>query len=293
MILTYVFLILAQVMVAISTVSLKYLISSMPMLFLLGIRFSLATLLLLPLHYATERQKNPLIYLKLLNKKDWLFILAQALSAGVLFNALMLLGLNYTNANIAGIIMSILPALIGILSFLILKEKLSVKKSLSIGLATLGLLTISFSEFNISGATHSFLGDFIIFLALLPEAGYYILSKLHTNKLPVFLIAALINGINAIILLPFVLLYTHWSTLHCSAMQWFVLIIASMASGLFYVFWYSGSHKTDVITASLSTALMPIATVSIAWLVLGEMVNATQLTGMGLVIASIIAYTFS
>ena len=290
----YLFLILAQIMVAISVVGSKYLIaSSISTLFLLVTRFSLATVVLLLLHHFCNSSTTIRSHLEKLNRKDWIIILAQALSAGVFFNFLMLLGLDYTDANVAGIIMSALPALIAVLSFLFLKERLSVKKGFSIGLATLGLLVISSNTFSASSIKYSLIGNVIIFLALLPEAGYYILSKLQPNKLPIFLMAALMNGINAILLLPIAFLHENWHMLHLSTLQWIILGLVSIASGLFYVFWYAGSQKTDGITASLSTALMPIATVIIAWLTLGETVGAIQLIGMGLVMASIVAYTFS
>ena len=289
----YLFLILAQVMVAISVVGSKYLISSsISILFILVTRFSLATAVLLPLHHLCNGSTTIRSHLEKLNQKDWVVILAQALSAGVFFNFLMLLGLDYTDANVAGIIMSTLPALIAILSFMVLKERLSIKKCFSIGLATLGLLVISSNTFSTPHIKHSLVGNFIIFLALLPEASYYILSKLQPNKLPIFLMAALMNGINAILLLPIALIHENWH-LHLSMIQWVILVVVSVASGLFYVFWYAGSHKTDGITASLSTALMPIATVTVAWLTLGETVNVIQLAGMGLVMASIVTYTFS
>lgn len=293
MMIYYLFLLLAQVMVAINVVGSKYLIPSMPILFLLAVRFTLATLFLLPLYWFNRGDATIRLYFEKMNKKDWIFILAEAVLAGVLFNALMLLGLNYTGANVAGIITSALPALIALLSFIVLKEKLSIKKSLSIALATFGLLAISAGEFTGSKMEHSLLGDVLIFFALLPEAGYYILSKLHLNKLPIFLIAALMNGINAIILLPIALMHENWQTLSFSAYQWSILFLISISSALFYVFWYSGSHKVDGVAASLSTALMPIATVTIAWLTLGELINFMQLIGMGLVMTSILAYTFS
>ncbi len=42
--------------------------------------------------------------------------------------------------------------------------------------------------------------------------------------------------------------------------------------------------------ASLSTAVMPIATVTIAWTFLQESISLTQFIGMGLVVASIVVY---
>ena len=290
----FLFLLLAQIMVGTNIVGAKYLLdNSMPVLFLLTFRFGLATLTLLFLHAATPEAKNTLSSIKTLTKRDWLFLVAQAMTAGIIFNLLMLLGLNYTDANEAGIITSVLPALIGVLSWLILKERISIKKALSIGLATLGLLVISFDKYQHVNGDHSFLGDFIVFIALLPEASYYILSKLNPNRLPVFLVSAIINGLNAVILLPILFFQTNLTLLHFSGIQWLALVIISISSGLFYVFWYVGSHKVDAIMASLSTAFMPVSTVVIAWLALGETINTLEFLGMGLVIGSIVAYTFS
>jgi len=56
------------------------------------------------------------------------------------------------------------------------------------------------------------------------------------------------------------------------------------------VFWFLGTQHVDGIMASLSTAIMPIATVVLAWIILGEELNSLELAGMGLVIFSIILY---
>jgi drug/metabolite transporter (DMT)-like permease len=193
-----VFLVLAQTMVGVNIVTSKLLLSSIPVLVLLEIRFLLATLVLLPLHWTTaaSRKKSLNAYFSELRQRDWFFILTQALSAGILFNTLMLTGLNYTDANVAGIITSALPAIIAILSWLILHEKISAEKALCILFATIGLVIIAYNKLQGIGDAHSFFGDSIILLALLPEASYYVLCKLYANRLPLFLTSALLNGIN-------------------------------------------------------------------------------------------------
>ena len=98
------FLILAQIMVGVNIVFSKYVLSSIPTLFILALRFTLASIILLPLHWLTPAKKLPVFsYFAQLKRRDWLFIFAQALSAGVLFNFLILWGLRYTDANVAGI----------------------------------------------------------------------------------------------------------------------------------------------------------------------------------------------
>lgn len=285
------FLILAQIMVGLNIVSSKYLVSSLPLLLMLALRFALAALILLPLHWLTPaRQFTIRQHFSQLNKKDWYFILAQALTAGVLFNCLMLFGLHYTDANVAGIITSALPAIIALMSWAILAEKISAKTCLCILFATLGLFVIAWDKFHNLNVSHSFFGDFIILLSLIPEATYYVLCKLHSNRLPVFLISSLINAINALILLPLISFYPSWDPHLITPWSWLILLILGLSSGLFYVFWYFGSQHVDGIMASLSTAIMPLATVLLAWLMLGEQLTSLQCAGMALVIFSIAIY---
>ena len=206
-----VFLILAQTMVGVNIVSSKLLLTSIPVLVLLDIRFILASFILFSLHWTTPaRHESMLMPFLKLNLRDWGFIIAQALSAGVLFNCLMLTGLNYTDANVAGIITSALPAIIAIMSWLMLGEKISSQKALCVVFATLGLIMIAYDKYDGIGKSHSFFGDVIVLLSLLPEAGYYILFKLYPNKLPMFLVSALLNAINALILLT-ALFFIDWT----------------------------------------------------------------------------------
>jgi drug/metabolite transporter (DMT)-like permease len=283
------FLILAQVMVGVNIVFSKYILSSMPMLVILTLRFALAALILLPLHWLTPARKLPIYaYFSKLTLRDWCFIMAQALCAGVLFNFLILSGLRYTDANVAGIITSALPAIIALMSWVILGEKISGKKAICVCFATAGLIVIACDKLKGITVSHSFLGDMFVLLSLIPEATYYILSKIHTNTLPVFLISSLLNAFNAVIL--FCCIGFTWEPLTIHLMDGIILIILGLSSGLFYVFWYFGCQKVDGVMASLSTAVMPLATVIFAWMLLREQLTLGQAIGMGMVIFSIAAY---
>ncbi len=280
---------LAQIMVAINIVTTKSLLPSTPALFLLTVRFTLATLILLFLHCWSPKNKYPLLhYFSQLKRKDWLYILAQALTAGVLFNLFMLLGLQYTDANNAGIITSILPLMIAIMSWLILGEKISYRTVISILLVTLGLFIISYGAFK-GNTSSSLQGYLLILLSLLPEALYYILSKLYSIPLPIFLLSALLNGINALILGLLIPFYS-FSPINWQYNELGSLLVLGLSSGLFYVFWYYGCEHIEGMMASLSTAIMPVTTVLFAWLFLGEHFTLIQALGMGIIISSILSY---
>lgn len=292
LVIAYIFLILAPTTVGINIVGSKYLIASIPILFLLAIRFILATLLLFPLHWCTlkARDNSVAYYLNQLTKKDWIYLILQALAAGVFFNFLMVLGLRYTDANAAGVITSALPAIIVVLSCIVLRELFTLKKGICVGFATLGLLVINTYNIAEINSSHALLGNFIVFLSLLPEASYYILTKLHPCRLPLFLMSAVINGINAIVLLPVLFYHFDFNLLRLPVFNWLILLLVGLASGLFYVFWYIGSSKVDAVMAALSTAIMPVATLAIASITLGEKIGMVQYIGVALVTASIVVY---
>jgi drug/metabolite transporter (DMT)-like permease len=283
-------LILAQTMVALNIVMSKSLLSTIPVMVMMTTRFAIASLVLLPLHWLSPQRSIPIKqYFSALSRKDWLFLFAQALCAGVLFNCLMLTGLNATDANVAGIITSALPAMIALFSCVFLKETLSLKKALCIGLATIGLLVIAFNKFTGVGESHSFYGDAIVLLSLVPEAGYYILTKIHTPKLPIFLMSSLLNSINVVLLLP-IAFHQNWNPASLDLEQCIVLMILGVSAGLFYVFWLFGSKTVDGMLASLTTAIMPIATVLLAWGLLHEALDLHEAVGLALVLLSIVMY---
>lgn len=281
---SYMLLLLAQLMVGVCIVGAKALLVTMLPVAILTVRFSIAFLFLLSFHFIFSEKK--IRVLKELSKKDWVYIFAQAICAGALFNILLLFGLKYTSASIAGIITSALPAIVAIFSVIFLRERLTIFTVLCIAFALLGLIIINAHNFHIGAAGHLF-GDLIILISLIPEATYYVLSKIYQNKLPVFLISALMNGINVPIFL-IMSYFGHYSLgMNMTGHEIYLLLIVGAGSALFYVFWFMGCKKVQGSSAGLSTAFMPIGTLIIAWIFLGETISLFQMFGMLLVILSI------
>lgn len=279
---------LAQTMVGLNIVFSKLVVEHAPVLNILTIRFAFAAIILLPLHWLTkDRHMSLASYIKMLNQRDWVFIAAQGMTAGFLFNLLMLIGLDHTDANVAGIITSALPAIIATMSWLFLKERLTPKTCLCILLATIGLVIIASSKVQGVGEQHSFYGDLIVLISLLPEAAYYVLCKIYKNRLPIFLASSLLNFIVAIAFFVILLLLGQVN-IAISAKDWLILVLLGLSSGLFYVFWLFGSRNVDTMIASISTAIMPVAAVLAAWAILGEQLVFAEFVGMVLIIGSII-----
>lgn len=285
----YFFLLLAQFMVGICIVGSKYLLHTIPDIIILTTRFIIGFVFLLAMHLILNKKNS--FPLRKLSRLDWVFIVAQALCAGALFNILLLLGLKYTSASVAGIITSTLPAIIVILSIFFLKEKVTLFTILCVVFSVLGLVIINVNNFHIGNKDQVY-GDIIILISLLPEAAYYVISKYHKNKLPIFLVSALMNGINIPILLFLFLFFHHEFSIQTIYAQYLPLVIVGIASAMFYVFWFLGCNKVHGSSIGLTAAFMPIATMINAYLFLNEKIMTLQFLGMVFVICSIVFNAF-
>lgn len=288
----YIYLALAQSMVGYSIVGSKYLVNHIDYFHLLAIRFAVGTLVI----YSIAKIMHPKIKFdyRVLTRTDWFFMGLQALTAGFFFNILLLLGLKYTSATIAGILTSTLPAIIFIFSFIFLKEKLTRSKLECILLAMIGLAFINYKNMiahhHTSGST--LIGNLIVMLALIPEASFYIVVKIHRSPLPPAVSGTWIMLINALSFLPMALFRQDLSDLVALDMT-DLMLIATLggSSGMFYVFWSLGAKQVETSTASLFTAVMPISTLLIARVALGETLGWFQILGMGFIIFSIFVST--
>ncbi|WP_119344541.1 DMT family transporter [Facilibium subflavum] len=282
------FLIMAQAVTGINITGSKYLVAHLPIIVLLEIRFVIGSIVLLScIPFFGNKNKNDRI--SKLNKKDWGILIAQALCAGMAFNLLMLSGIQFTSASMAGLITSTLPAIIILLSFVFFKQRITRFKLLCIIFATIGLVAINGPNLRGTNASLiSLLGDAIILLAMIPEASYYVISKFKSTHLSPVKSAFLMNIINAIAMVP-ILFFANWHKLFTlSTTGYGVLLLVSLASALFYLFWFLGCNNVSTSTAGLLTAFMPISTLLLSFLFLNEAITLLQGIGTLLILSSIV-----
>lgn len=281
----YLWLVLAQTAVGVNIVGSKVLLSSVSVIMLLLLRFWIAAI---ALFVCSLFERRP-AYLQDFTRRDALHLVMQSLCAGALFNALMLTGLRYTPANIAGVITAALPAMIALFSWLLLRERIGLKGAACIALAVLGLMLVNGGHGQQANAV-PWRGPAIIVLALLPEALYYVLCKIHRVNLPIFRLAAWINFINGLVVLPALLVEPQALSMAIAAKTWLLVTAVGASTALFYVFWYRGCMQVKGAIAGMMTAVMPVATLMLSWLFLSERLSAIQAVGVVLVLLSIVVH---
>lgn len=141
----YILLALAQAAIALNVVVGKFVIEQeMPIFLFLGIRFLLSSLILTAMMFVGKMKLlTPTHPTGHLEKKDWIFLLGQAVTGGILFNYLFFWGIESTTATSAGIISSTLPAFLAVCAYVFLGEKFTTAKIFGILLAIAGIVVIS------------------------------------------------------------------------------------------------------------------------------------------------------
>jgi len=285
----YTELALAQCCVGLNVITGKFLITLLPIFFLLFVRFMIGMLGML----AIARYKHITIktiyrsFMKLSLHDRWLLII-QAACGGFLFNVFILWGMKHTSAVSAGIITSATPIFIFILAFIFLHERVNKQKILAIITAMLGLVVLNTGKVEAVGAT-SLIGNLLVLLAVIPEAFFTILSKSIGKKLHQLEAVTLVNFFNVLMFIPF--LFIDIPSLHgeyLNANTIMLIILYGVTGGmLFFLLWYRGLTRVPANIAALFTGVMPVSTTVLAFLFLQEPIHLSDMVGMLLVILAI------
>lgn len=282
-------IVLSQLFVASNIVLAKLVVPYVPVYILLLVRYISCTI---TLAIVAKVMRQPLVKIPKgipFERRDKIMLVMQGLCAGFLFNALMLSGLHHTSGAVAGVITSTLPALVVVLAAIFLKERFGVGKWVAVTLATGGLVIVNSASLHGGNDQQSFLGDALVFAALIPEAAYYVMAKVANIRLPAWMTVTWISAINILFFLPFALF--QWPSAKLSSVPvwvWLIIILGGVITSAFFACWSMGVKKVRMQLASLAPAVMPIFAVVLAWAILGETLTTFQLVGMILVVVSIL-----
>ncbi|HYK73767.1 MAG TPA: DMT family transporter, partial [Pseudoneobacillus sp.] len=129
----------------------------------------------------------------------------QAFVGVFLFSIFLLLGSKYTSAIESGIITSLTPALVAIVSVFIFKERLISNQIIGIGIAIVGVLLISL--FDLTGTVlltfYSLYGNLLILLAVMGEAIFVTFGKLVSKEISPLRVSTIVVTFGALLFLPF------------------------------------------------------------------------------------------
>ena len=286
----YFCLVSAMIIVGSSVVFGKIIVKSFPVFLASGLRFTLATLCMIPLVMRIEGKA-----LKV-GVRDGLILTAMAFCGQFMFTVLLLWGLTMTSAIEAGLITSTTPAAMALIAAIVLRERIRIVHAAGVALAVLGVIAVnmpamgSFSGFGESGyADRHLLGNLLICAAVLGEAVFLLLRKKLPSAMSDFTVTGALCLLGCVMfLLPALFQVRGFDAAKPGLEGWLAILYFGLVfTVVAYVLWFRGVSRVTGATAGVFTAVMPVSAVTLSCIFLGEAFTRAHALG-GLCILSAI-----
>ena len=276
---------LAMMLVGSSVVSAKFLVEQFPIFLGLGIRQVTATLIMLAIVLLVEK------HLPRISKRDHGIVLLQSATGVVMFNVLLLAGVDRTTAAASGIITSTVPAWIALLS-LVLGERTSRLTMIGIGMAVGGVLVVNIAggDAGSDRASAPVLGGVLVMGAVIGEALFTVCGKALSGRVTPLANCFLVCVYGSAMFLPVALWQLPGFDFgQVAASGWIALAWSAgpVMIGAFFL-WFTGLKVVPANSAAVYTGLIPISALVCSAIFLGERIGWPHVAGMGFVVAAIL-----
>lgn len=274
----------------------KPLVAAFPVLLLAWLRFGIGGLAMW--RWLRKPAEEPQLSAR---TRKLLFL--ESFLGNFLFSICMLFGVSMTTAVSAGVVMSSIPAVVALLSWLFLKERIGKRTALGIACAAVGIGLFSMQKAG--GATHDesvawlglgqqFWGNLLVFAAVVCEASYVVIGKRLTEGLGPKRISAIINLWGFVLVTPFGLWAARaFDFSSITVPMWVLLVFYALAASVWTVWlWMTGLKSVPAARAGVFTVMLPISAAAIGVLFMGETLSPVQMLAfcialLGLVLATL------
>jgi drug/metabolite transporter (DMT)-like permease len=254
----------------------KPLVAAIPVFLLAWLRFGIGGLAML--HWLRKPAAEPP-----LTPRTRKLLFLESFLGNFLFSICMLFGVSMTTAVSAGVIMAAIPATVAILSRIFLREPISGRTWTAIacaalGIGLLGLAKPAHGNTASAGGDLAWLGNLLVFGAVLCEAAYAVIGKALTGALGPKRITALINAWGFLLVTPLGV----WTALDfdfggVAPGAWLLLVFYALAASVWTVWlWMTGLKVVPAAQAGVFTAMLPVSAAVVGVAVLGEPLTALQ-----------------
>jgi drug/metabolite transporter (DMT)-like permease len=219
---------------------------------------------------------------------DYKLLLFMALCEPCLYFLFEAKAVENTTASQAGMITAILPILVMIAAALILRERVSGRSWLGAAVAVGGVCWLTLLSAPTDEAPNPLLGNFLEFLAMLCATGYTIALKALTKRYSPFFLTALQAFSGCLFYLPILFLPSTQipASFHLGPALAVVYLGAVITLGAYGLYNYGLKHVPANKAASFVN-LIPIFSVCMGWLLLGETFTTGQIAAGAAIIGGV------
>lgn len=221
-------------------------------------------------------------------RQDAKFLLIMAACEPCLYFLFEARALELTSASQAGMITAILPLLVAILAWCLLKEKISRQTMTGFSLAIIGACWLSLAGEKSINAPNPLLGNFCEFMAMVCAAGYTVALKHLTDNYPPLFLTAFQAFLGSLFFFPFLLLPdvgfpSEWNTIPLLA----VIYLGTFITFGAYACYNFGVSRVPASQAAGFVNLIPVFSVMLGMLILGDRLNLGQWLACSLVFSGV------
>ena len=269
----------------------KILVLVFPVLLLAWLRFGIGAVAMAG--WVRRRPED-----KPLSAADRRLLFWESFFGNFLFSVCMLYGVSLTSALAAGVIMASIPAVVAVLSWLLLGERIAPRVQVAIVLAVGGIVLLSVGKAtDAEGATRgssALLGNALLFAAVCCEALYVVIGKKLTGNVSAKRISALVNLWGWALVTPFgVVLAVQFDFGSVAAGHWLLLVFYSLAASMITVWlWMSGLRHVPAASAGIFTVFLPVSAALVGVVALGERFTPLHAVAFGLALGGVILATW-
>jgi drug/metabolite transporter (DMT)-like permease len=259
----------------------KVVVSVIPPLELVWIRYLIALVALVIIGLVTKQKWK-------IKKKHIGLITAISIVGYVISIVTQETGTMLSSAQMGAIITSTTPAFMVVFASLILKERLTFKKAISVSLATIGVIIIvGIDDINMS----SMLGGISLIIAALTWALMSVLIKCLPSGYSQIIVNIYATLIAFVVLTPFVitkLTKLNLAELTNSSIWGGLLYLGIVSTAIAFLLWNRGLQLLNASGGGVFFFFQPVVGTLLGWLILGETISITFWFGSFLILLGVL-----
>jgi len=197
-------------------------------------------------------------------------------------------GLSMVSSTMGAVIIAIIPLLVPVAAYFLIKERLSVMNIIGLIISFGGvLMVIMASEGQFSGNAK---GILLMFIAVLAAVGYTIMAKKLVHTYNGIIITAWQSTLGALLFLPLFMIFEFREVLHLTVQpeSWYaVLYLGIFGSGVCFILFTAGIRELGASKANVYANLVPVVTAIVSYFMLDEAMPFIKIAGIVVVLAGL------
>lgn len=261
----------------------KALVIVFPIFVLAWLRFGIAAVAMLP-WLRRPAGEAPL------DARTRRLLFVESFFGNFLFSICMLFGVARSSALAAGIVMAAIPAVVAVLSWLMLRERIGGRVAVGVACATAGIALVSFARDADGESTGSLVGTLLLLGAVICEAIYVVVGKKLSASVGPKRISAIINLWGLALVTPLALWQVpDFPVTFIATSYWVLLVVYAICASIVTVWlWMTGLRHVDASSAGVFTVFLPLSAAAVGVLVFGETFTAMQIAAFALAIVGVV-----